>query len=123
MTDKQKAHFELINNSLWLLLKPYVKDEKAYKDVMSEIIKLCFKHEDEKDRYSDEWWIRIKDLWDCPEKFKKNQDVCGFGAEMVIVLNKYFETDSRKEVSNLEFYQIVSEAFIKEWERLRDEKT
>ncbi len=35
MELKHEAEFELINNSLWLLLKGYVKDAAPYKHVIN----------------------------------------------------------------------------------------
>lgn len=119
MTEKHKAQFELLNNSLWVLLKQYVKDDKPYKAIMSELFLLYVKKDTDKNKFTDEWWESLRDIYDCVDKYKVNQEVCGFGAEMALCLQQYFELEARKAASLLDFYKEISPAFIGEWERLK----
>lgn len=119
MTKEQKDHFEIINNSLWLLLKGKVKNEKAYKDIMSELFNLCFKHEAEKNKFSDEWWDSLIDLYNVPEKYKQDQELCGFGANLADDIYDWFKMQSKGKNTNLDFYFAVCPAFIKAWEAVK----
>ena len=120
MKQRHKSEFELINNSLWLLLKPYVQDEKLYKKVMSEIFNIYISKDTAKDKFSDDWFDSLRDLYEVPEKYKKNQDICGFGEDLADGFYDWFCWQHKENENINEFYRIISNSFLNEWERLRD---
>lgn len=119
MNDKYKDQFELINNSLWLLIKPYIKDDKPYKNIMSELFTTYMSLDQKKNKYSDEWWESTRALYDCPEKFKDNQNLCGFAAELADTFYELFKLKSRREVNISTYYKTISRPFLIEWGRLK----
>lgn len=120
MRQRHKSEFELINNSLWLLLKPYVQDEAIYKKIMSEIFNVYMIKDTDKDKFSDAWFESLRDLYDVPEKYKKYQEVCGFGADLADGFYEWLEWQYKSNDSIKEFYRIISDSFLSEWERLKD---
>lgn len=120
MKPKHKAEFELINNSLWLLLKPYVQDEAIYKKIMSEIFNVYMIKDTNKDKFSDTWFESLRDLYDVPEKYKKYQEVCGFGADLADCFYEWLNWQYKSDDNIKDFYRIISNSFLNEWERLRN---
>lgn len=122
MDAKYKDQFEMLNNSLWLLIKGYLEDIEPYKAAMSELFKLYIECDKAPKKFSDEWWNGSRKIIDCPDRYKGKQ-VCEFTAEMAIAFCNLFEYESKHgKVSSLEYYRILSEPFINEWERLRGVK-
>ena len=123
MTDKQKAQFELVNNSVWLLLKGYVKDDKPYKTVMSEMYKLYLAKDDCKDLISDEWWDDVINgtFMKYPEKYK-GTELENFVVDLAIGFCDVWEQEKKGNTEYWDFYKCISKAFLHEWERLRGEK-
>lgn len=119
MDKKHVEQFELINNSLWLLIKKYVTDDMPYKAIMSDLFCIYVIKDTDKNKFTDEWWDSLIEIYDSVEKYKANQEVCGFGAEIAICFQQYFELECKQSVSLLDFYQAISPAFIGEWERLK----
>ena len=118
MTKDQKDKFELMN-SCWTLLKPYVgKQEKAYKDVMTEYFNILSKDRGQVgiDKWRDSL---VKDLIAYPEKLKSNQELCGFAAELSLAIGDYL---TAQDYSNYAFYKCVGKAFVNTWERFNEEK-
>ena len=122
MTKREKERFELINDSLWLLIKKYIKDDKPYKDIMKDLFSIYMVKERAADKFSEKWWQSLIELYDCPERYSKNQRVCEFGADMADCIFEYFKGAERGLDSNYRFYKHISKAFLNEWGRLKDEK-
>lgn len=110
---------------MWLLLKKYIKDDKPYKEIMKELFKVFVEKDKAEDKFSDSWWESTVDLYNIPEKYK-GQDICGFGADLAEGFYQYFLNEERQKLEDteehLEFYRFISEAFLREWWRLRNEK-
>lgn len=119
MTDKQKNQFDLINNSLWLLVKGYVTDDKPYKSIMSETFRLFMTYDVEKNKFSDEWWEEVtKKFMDYPQLYKDTK-LKDFAGDLGIGFCNYWEREKKKPVDYVDFYNCISKAFIREWERLK----
>lgn len=121
MELKHKAEFELINNSLWLLLKGYVKDAAPYKHVMSDLFNVYMRKDLSGNKFSEEWKDSLIEFYDVPERYKDSQDACGFSVELAECLQKYLEFQEHHKCSYEDFYRFVSKAYLIEWERLRNE--
>lgn len=121
MKLKHKAEFELINNSLWLLLKPYVHDDAPYKKIMSEIFNTYVSKDMAENKFSDDWFDSLRDLYDVPERFKTNQEVCGFGADLADCFYEWLNWQYKSNDNIKDFYRIISSSFLNEWERLKNE--
>ncbi len=121
MKLKHKAEFELINNSLWLLLKPYVHDDAPFKKIMSEIFNTYVSKDMAENKFSDDWFDSLRDLYDVPERFKTNQEVCGFGADLADGFYEWLNWQYKANDNIKQFYRIISESFLNEWERLKNE--
>lgn len=119
MDAKYKDQFELINNSLWLLIKPYAKDDKKYKNIMSELFKNYMECDKTKAKFTDEWWEQVGKIYDIPEKHRKDQGLCGFAADLAEGFYSYFKLQNKRDVSILDFYRTISQPFLNEWERLK----
>ena len=120
MKAKYKSEFELINNSLWLLLKPYVEDDKLYKKIMSEVFNIYIEKDQDKNKFSDEWFDSLRDLYNVPEKYKTNQGICGFGADLADDFYDWLKWQYKSDGNIKDFYRIISNSFLNEWERLRN---
>ena len=123
MTKENKPLFEILNN-LWLLVKPYVKDEKPYKQIMTDTFNMMVK--DRGERYTDEWWKSVVDTLNYPEKYKGTEYV-EFAADLAMAINYFWQFDEKmvrkgEKASYHDFMNYVSKAFINEWGKLRDEK-
>lgn len=114
MNVKYKDQFELINNSLWLLIKGYIEDDKTYKSVMSQLFTIYVSCAEADDKYTDKWWNEAGRLYDIPEHHRKT-DICSFAAELA---DAFYEV-LKKEGGYEDFYNKVSAPFITEWQRLR----
>lgn len=123
MELKHEREFELINNSLWLLLKQYVKDDKSYKQVMSDLFVIYMKKDLAKDKFSEEWKDSLIDFYNIPEKCRSNQGLCGFAAELAECFQRYLEYQERHKYGFVDFYRFISKAYLIEWERLINENT
>lgn len=123
MELKHESEFELINNSLWLLLKQYVKDVAPYKQVMSDLFMIYMKKDLAKDKFSDKWKDSLIDFYNIPEKCKSNQGLCGFAAELAECFQKYLEYQEKHECAYEDFYRFISKAYLIEWERLKNENS
>lgn len=112
-----KPYFEILNN-FWTLIKPYTskEDEEAYKKIMTDNFKMFTKDRGEK--YTDEWWVSIKDVTDYPDKYKGTRYV-EFAAELAIAICDYWQQDSFKKADYYDFLTHVGKAFLNEWERIR----
>ena len=121
MELKHEKEFELINNSLWLLLKKYVKDDKPYKQIMSDLFIIYMSKDRAKNKFSEEWKESLVELYNVPEKYKCFPDACGFGAEFAECLQRYLEYQEHHKCSFEDFYRYVSKAYLIEWERLKNE--
>lgn len=121
MEEKYKKQFELINDSLWLLIKKYVKDINTYKNIMSGAFNL-YMVMDKKKRFTEEWWNEaIEVMMSFPEKYKATE-YRSFVGDLCIGFNDYWELAQHNKESYIEFYKCISKAFINEWERLKNEK-
>lgn len=120
MKPRHKSEFELINNSLWLLLKPYVQDEAIYKKIMSEIFNTYVSKDMAENKFTDDWFDSLRDLYDVPERFKTNQEVCGFGADLADGFYDWLKWQYKSDDNIKDFYRIISNSFLNEWERLRN---
>lgn len=121
MTEEQKGYFEIIN-TFWNLIKPYVdsEDEKAYKKIMTDNFKMLVK--DRGKKFTDEWYKSTDELVVYPEKFK-NTKYAEFAAEMSIAITDYWTYEHHKgKADHYDFSSYISKAFIKEWEKVRDEE-
>ena len=117
MTKEQKPLFEILN-TFWNLLKPYAKDEKTYKTIMSDNFKMLVKDRGEK--FTDEWYKSTVEIVDYPEKYKGTEYV-EFAAELAIAICDYWSFEHRKgKLSYQEFSNYISKPFINEWGRLRE---
>ena len=120
MTDKNKAQFELINESLWLLLKKYVKDDKPYKGIMKDLFSLYIKYDTMDNRLTEEWWkVAIDEAFmKYPEKYKDSEykDFCG---DLAIGFCDSWEYEKKGHTDYRWFYGAISKAFLNEWERLK----
>lgn len=123
MELRHEAEFELINNSLWLLLKRYIKDVGPYKQIMSDLFYVFMRKDLAKDKFSEEWKDSLIEFYDVPERYRKSQDACGFGVELAECLQRYLEYQEHHGASYEDFYRFVSKAYLIEWERLKDEAT
>lgn len=121
MELKHETEFELINNSLWLLLKNYVKDVEIYKHVMSDLFMIYIKKDLAENKFSEEWKDSLIDLFNVPEKYRKSQDACGFGCELAECFQRYLEYQEHHKCGYEDFYRFLSKAYLIEWERLRSE--
>ena len=119
MTEDQKKKFELINNSLWLLLKAYVKDDKPYKTIMSEFFKGYIEKTKLDNKFSDEWWdkVIVHDFMTIADKYK-GTEYEDFAARFGMGFCDYWELEMKNKSNYLEFYKCMSKAFVKEWEKL-----
>lgn len=122
MEDKYKVQFELLNNSLWMLIKSYISDDKPYKKIMSELFNIYIEKDKSFDSESDLWWDSLRELYNCPDKYRGNKDICGFGADLADDFHELFKLKAKRDISNLDFYRVISPAFIHEWERLKNAK-
>lgn len=117
LADKElKSLFEIFNN-MWLLVKPYVEDEKPYKKIMSDIFYLTAR--DRGDKYTEKWWDSTRDLWDYPERYKGTEYV-EFATNIVISLMNYWQYASRNKATHYDFMVHIGKAFVNEWERLKN---
>lgn len=123
MELKHEREFELINNSLWLLLKQYVKDVAPYKQVMSDLFMIYMKKDLDKDKFSEVWKDSLIDFYNIPEKCRNNQGLCGFAAELAECFQKYLEYQEKHECTCVDFYRFISKAYLIEWERLKNENS
>ena len=123
MTDKHKAQFELINESLWLLLKKYVKDDKPYKEIMKDLFKLYIAYDISEKRFTDEWWEEaIKKFMDYPQKYK-DSELKDFAGDLAIGFCDVWEREKKLTIiDNVDFYRCVCKTFLKEWGRLKNGK-
>lgn len=120
MTDKHKAQFELINESLWLLLKKYVKDDIPYKQIMKDLFTLYVGYDNSKSRMSDEWWEEsVNKLMIYPE-VHKDSELKDFAGDLAIGFCDVWEREKKGYAEQIDFYRCVSKAFVKEWERLKN---
>ncbi len=121
MNKKHKAQFDLINNSLWLLIKNKIKDGSEYKNAMSEILKLYIKY-DEKEKFTDEWWESvISDFENHIDKYKGTK-IESFIGDFGLSLCDYWEFESKNKSTNLDFYKYVCKAFVNEWEKISEKE-
>ncbi len=121
MELKHKAEFELINNSLWLLLKVYIKDVEPYKQIMSDLFNVYMRKDLASDKFSEEWKDSLIEFYDIPDKYRKSQDACGFGVELAECFQRYLEYQEHHKCGYEDFYNHISKAYLIEWERLRNE--
>ena len=120
MDVKHKAQFELVNNSLWLLLKGYVKDDKPYKSIMSELFKLYMNCDMAENKLSDEWFEEsTKNFMEYPNSHK-GTELENFAGDLAIGFCDVWEQEKKGNKDYLSFYKCVSKAFINEWVRIRD---
>lgn len=120
--ELKNPYFEILNN-FWTLLKPYANadDAEAYKKIMSDEYRLLTKDRGEK--FTDAWWNSTRDIIDYPEKFRHTR-YSDFAAELSIAIIDYWQEEQRgREKPYLIFMRFVGEAFIKEWERMREVRT
>lgn len=115
--ELKNPYFEILNN-FWTLIKPYANadDAEAYKKIMSDEYRMLTKDRGEK--YTDSWWKSTRELVDYPEKFRHTK-YCDFAAELAIAIMEYWQRGK----TYLDFMNLVGEAFLKEWERLREMHT
>ena len=118
MDTKYIDQFELINNSLWLLLKKYVSDDKPYKSIMSELFNIFMESDKKENKYTDEWWENVGRLYDCPDKYRK-QDICVFAIELADSFYEYFKLQKKRKVTIDDYYRLISKPFLLEWQRLK----
>lgn len=119
MTDKQRGHFELINESVWLLLKKYVKDDEIYKQIMKDVFRLYVKFDNADNKLSDTWWEEvIQKFKDYPEKYK-DTELKDFAADFGIGICDYWEIEKKRTPTYTDFYKCICKAFVNEWERLK----
>lgn len=125
MTKEQKPYFEILNNC-WSLVKPYTSEEdsKTYKKIMTDNFNMMVK--DRGERYTDDWWAKIVEVVDYPEKYKGTKYV-EFAADLAMAFNYFWQLDEKmvrkgEKASYHDFMTCVSKAFINEWGRVRDEK-
>lgn len=118
--EVMKARHELLNESLWLLLKKYIKDNESYKKVIMDLFKMYVGYDNSDKKFSDEWWEEvINKFQDYPEKYKKTE-LEDFACDLAICFCGVWEREKKVEVNNVDFYRVMCKAFINEWGRLRD---
>lgn len=119
MNEENKPYFEIFNN-FWSLLKPYAKDEKAYKKIMGDIFKMFVK--DRGKEYTEEWWESTDDIVEYPERYKGTCYV-EFAADLAISICDYWQYASTNKATSYDFMRFIGSAFIAEWERIRQKGT
>ena len=98
--------FEIIN-AYWSLIKPYVKDDKKYKKVMSDYLSMMNKAKKVEDIYV---------MRDYPDRLKDDQVLCGFAADLYLAIYDYYFDDDE---NMYEFANCISDPFIKLWLTLK----
>lgn len=122
MTAKQKAQFELINNSLWLLVKNYIKDAPPYKTIMGDLFNMYCAYDNSDVKFTDAWWEEvIKKFTLYAEKYKKTA-LEDFAGELALGFCDVWEQEKKGNADYLTYYSKISRAFIKEWGRLREKE-
>lgn len=123
LSNRHKAQFELMNNSLWLLIKGYVKDESVYKKIMSDLFFKFVEYDLKDDKLADSWWeIVNKDFMVYPEGYK-DTELKDFVGELAIGYCDFWEREKKyRYVGWYDFYTCISLAFVNEWGRLKYEQ-
>ncbi len=120
MIKKHEEQFSLINDSLWLLIKRYVTNERIYKGIMSDVFLIYIKYDQQPDKFSNNWWKAANEdrLMMYPEHYK-NTEYADFAGRFCIGISEYWALEQKRKTDNVDFYKCVAPAFIREWEKLR----
>jgi hypothetical protein len=120
MIKKHEEQFCLINDSLWLLIKGYVKQEKVYKGIMSDVLMIYIKNDQLPNKFTEQWWKEALEnkLMMYPEHYK-DTEYADFVGRFCIGISDYWAIEQQRKTDNVDFYKCVAPAFVREWEKLR----